>query len=230
MGLMVQCRRCAVTVSQTKIGVCLQFEWLLHDPAASSKWPRWPSDRRSVYCSVDLVPAFNVEPINCIELARIVNSAMLFTERRPRGWVQQLNGYARADMVFCNAADSGSPVKSVFLKLLNSSDDKYYYIRPGQCLSENKFRTDTLQLAYLFIKALKKSLGVEIDLYMVKKLFQTHSYVVSSSGCLTTGEVIFRVLTRPELKNKFARHVDFDRWERMRPELIRRRPIPLIKK
>ena len=49
-----------MTVSQTKIGVCLQFEWL------------WES-KKKFYTSVDLIPTFPIEPIDAMELARLVN-------------------------------------------------------------------------------------------------------------------------------------------------------------
>ena len=56
----VQCPKCAVTVSQTKIGICLQFEWL------------WETKKR-FYTSVDLIPTFPIIPIEAMELARLVN-------------------------------------------------------------------------------------------------------------------------------------------------------------
>ena len=44
-----QCDKCAVTVSQTKSGVALQFEWEGHD-----------TDDESIYCSIDLIPIFPI--------------------------------------------------------------------------------------------------------------------------------------------------------------------------
>ena len=79
-GLFVQCAACAVTVSQTKMGACLQFEW---------------SDAK-VYCSVDLVPTFKVEAVKAVGLARIVNVAML-AEDHPSSWFNYLRGYAKGD-------------------------------------------------------------------------------------------------------------------------------------
>ncbi len=107
-----QCERCAVTVSQTKIGVCLQLEWIPEDDYG-------PEDKfggEPVYCSIDLIPTFNIRynitqiesylkafcmhmrklfrPINPMRLARIVNSAMLSPDHPP-GWLNYLENYAK---------------------------------------------------------------------------------------------------------------------------------------
>ena len=62
--LFIQCASCAVLVSQTKMGACLQFEW----------------SETEVYCSMDIVPTFKVEAVNAVSLARFVNEAMLAQE------------------------------------------------------------------------------------------------------------------------------------------------------
>ena len=79
-GLLVQCASCAVTVSQTKMGACLQFEW----------------SEAEVYCSVDLVPTFKIEAVKAVSLARYVNEAML-AEDHPASWFDYLRGYAKGD-------------------------------------------------------------------------------------------------------------------------------------
>jgi hypothetical protein len=61
-----QCKHCMVTVSQTKIGIGLQFLW---------KSLMFGED--IIYCSVDLVPTFNIKDIAPLNLARIVNTAMI---------------------------------------------------------------------------------------------------------------------------------------------------------
>jgi hypothetical protein len=52
-----QCPNGVVTVSQTKMGVCLQFLW--HS-----------SEGDKVYCSVDLVPTYKIINMNALKLAK----------------------------------------------------------------------------------------------------------------------------------------------------------------
>jgi hypothetical protein len=65
-SLFKQCKNCVVTVSQSKIGICLQFLWKPDD-----------GGKDVVYCSIDLVPTFPIEDFPPLELAKMVNEAML---------------------------------------------------------------------------------------------------------------------------------------------------------
>ena len=80
-GLFQQCKYCAVAVSQTKVGPCLQFEYA--------------DESDVVYCSVDLIPMFNIRQMEAVELARIAVGGML--KRRPAGWFKAIMGYAKHD-------------------------------------------------------------------------------------------------------------------------------------
>ena len=53
-GLFRQCKYCAVVVSQTKVGVCLQFEY--------------DTEFGPAYLSVDLIPLFNIIEMKAIKL------------------------------------------------------------------------------------------------------------------------------------------------------------------
>jgi hypothetical protein len=77
-----QCEKCVVTISQTKMGACLQFLWNLDN----------------LYCSIDLGPTFKINKITALNLAYIVNIAML--KERPDGWFRYLQKYATSDMIF----------------------------------------------------------------------------------------------------------------------------------
>ena len=79
-ALFVQCASCAVTVSQTKMGACLQFEW----------------SEAKVYCSMDIVPTFKIKALSAVRLARFVNEAMLAREH-PASWFDYIRGYAKGD-------------------------------------------------------------------------------------------------------------------------------------
>ena len=73
-GLFKQCPFCGVLVSQTKIGVSIQLEWL------------WEEDgeARSVYCSIDLIPHYKIEKMTSLKLARIVNSGTITWRSREK--------------------------------------------------------------------------------------------------------------------------------------------------
>jgi hypothetical protein len=131
-----QCEKCAVTVSQTKMGACLQFLW----------------SPEKVYCSVDLVPTFKIKKITALELARIANTAML-TEK-PEGWFRYLQKYATSDVILSDLyQDKVSTFSSVLLKNLNWQSDHNYFARPGQHLGVEKFKGDAWRMVYIFIKA-----------------------------------------------------------------------------
>ncbi len=67
-GFFTTCDNCVATVVQTKIGACIQLVWC-----------------RDFYCSIDLVPAFNVPTMHPLDLAKIVNRGML-EHPRPVNW------------------------------------------------------------------------------------------------------------------------------------------------
>ncbi len=66
-----------LTVSQSKIGVCLQFFWMHRSEDQECVIP--------IYCSLDFVPRFPVRPVGARALAAAVNSGML-GKRPPPGW------------------------------------------------------------------------------------------------------------------------------------------------
>ena len=63
------------TVVQTKIGACVQLLWSESGQLSET------------YCSIDIVPTFNVAPIDPLRLAEIVNTAML-EDPRPVNWLR----------------------------------------------------------------------------------------------------------------------------------------------
>ena len=109
-----QCNRCNVVVSQTKIGPCLQLRWR-------------GEDGRKVYCSIDLIPQFNIEPIRDRELTRIVNGGMLECED-PEGSFKYLVGYAETIKFVRNIEETTSArddkLHFVSLKILNYNKER----------------------------------------------------------------------------------------------------------
>ncbi len=73
-----------------------------------------------------------------------INRAIL--SQMPRGWRRHLTNYANCDMVlpevFEGQQEEQQNTDSVFLKLLNNSEEQYYCVRPGQLLGEEKFREE----------------------------------------------------------------------------------------
>ncbi len=59
----------------------MQFQW------------RSPANEL-VYCSIDIVPTFSIEPIGATALAKSVNQAMLH-DVQPSGWFKYLQNYAK---------------------------------------------------------------------------------------------------------------------------------------
>jgi hypothetical protein len=197
-SLFYQCPNCVVTVSQTKMGVCLQFLWY------STKGDK-------IYCSVDLVPTFKIKKLNALDLARIVNTEMI--QKQPKGWLKYLEKYTTSDLIFTDlldADDKSKLISSVLLKHLNCQPDMNYFIRPGQHLGVEKFQTKDHHSVYCWIKTVKKILAVDLSLYMLKKM------LLRPTVCnLGRHEYFFyTIMAEAQIKQKFESKIDYDRWAR----------------
>ena len=197
-----QCPNCAYAVSQTKAGICLQFQWR-------------SSDGELIYCSMDLILAYCIVEIESVELANIINTGFLRTEQ-PDGTLKYLRNYIECDMVMEDLIKVKSDFqknKTVFLKLLHS-ESNLYYIRPGQLLGREKFPTKCHHLLYQQVKFFKKSFNLDINMYMLKKLLWKPEVMLLHFECLNQREFVLRVLSMPELKRHFEGIFDFRAWER----------------
>ncbi len=198
----VQCPLCAVTVSQTKAGICLQFQW--------------KQGEIKIYSSVDIIPMYNVKEIESIALARSVNTGILLQRSDVHGWLKYLRSYVKTDMVvegLSRARQDSPKVKSVFLKQLDPDND-VYFIRPGQVLGSRKFFSKKHHLSYQLIKFFKKSLHLEaIDMYMVKKLLWKPEVTMIHYETVVQREFVLRVLGMPELRRHFEPYINFQLWE-----------------
>jgi hypothetical protein len=87
-----QCEKCVVTISQTKMGACLQYLW------------------NKTYCSVDLVPTFKINTTTALNLARNVNTTMV--KEKPEGWFGYLQKYASSDMIMPDWVSAGDQTKA----------------------------------------------------------------------------------------------------------------------
>ncbi len=119
---------------------------------------------------------------------------------------------------------------AVILKRLVGSAGRYgYYVRPAQPLgADKKFQSDEwVRRSYKYIKALKSILGVDLNSYLLKKLFMRPAFRTIKFGATKDGMVIFKMLSQPELRRKFESVIDFEQWAR-EPEFSRQF-IPLRK-
>jgi hypothetical protein len=194
--LFKQCDSCIVAVSQTKVGIGLQFLWK-------------SDNEEEIYSSVDLVPTFNINPIDPLDLARIINSAML--SQRPDGWFNYMKKYAKADLIVTDllVKERDQAIGSVLLKNLNCSLEQNYFVRPGQHLAAEKFKTKEHRRLYQNVKALKTILDVDLNNYMLKKLLlKPIEFKIRIKS-----HFLYDVMCMPELKEKFEEKIDYEEWK-----------------
>ena len=196
--LFKQCKHCAVFISQTKVGACLQLEYNFEGLG-------------NVYCSVDLIPMFKIEEMDAMELSRIANTAMLALDH-PRGWFKCVMGVVRHDRVTQELADEVGikTIKTVSLKTMSCDAGRNYYVRPGQVLGPEKFSNDDAKTSYIRIKIISKLLDADLDMYWVKKEYRTFgSYGVAGGN-------IFHLLSKGMFRTILEDRIDFEKWEKSR--------------
>ena len=200
LAAMVQDPLSAVTVSQTKIGLCLQFEW--QDDS-------WASASRA-YCSVDLVPTFPIESVSVLNLTNTVNASML-SPSHPRSWWNCLSNYVRQDKKFLHSKDiQYAMISDVVLKILDYNTGNYF-VRPGQPMWEI-FANDRLKTVYTRIKALKTILNADISNYIVKKMLLTPEYAELDRHVRGEGTLLYHVMNRPSLRIHLESTIDYETW------------------
>ena len=199
---------CLHTVSHTKLGPCLLFQW---KPENSNGW----------IMTADFVPVFKVKGTT-MDLFKEVLTTLL--QKNPPGWREYTDTLYRRDIILPEVFQTQSTeVKEVAIKLLNYSDENNYIIRPAQeagiaDLQSNKVLLQT----YLHIKALKSVLQIEAKSYMVKKvLFLPEFSKRARAGNLLEDpkklktewqKLLFDVLNYPELRKSFGTKIDYEKW------------------
>ena len=200
-----QSKECCVFVSQSKIGICLQL--LMTDKKGNK-----------TYCSIDLIPMFEIETILDTDLAKIVNDGMLGVGH-PKDCFKYLFSYCNTlQMVDIELDDSDQSMRnltSVALKAMNCHKDRNYYVKPGQILGGKKIQHKGMQKAYCYLKAMKKILGIDVSSFWMKKMLMSRPFGHIAEGW---GEglpelILLDVLQSPEFKSRFAGVIDFDKWE-----------------
>ena len=190
-----QCKHCAVFISQTKVGACIQLEYNFNALG-------------TVYCSVDLIPMFKIKEMDAMKLSRIGNIAMLAPDH-PWGWFKYLMGVVRHDRVTQELADEIgiNTIKTVSLKTMNCNAGRNYYVRPGQVLGPEKFSNKDLKMSYIRIKLLSKVLDVNLNMYWVKKELRTFGRYQYRGN-------LFAVLSKGKFKTLLQDKIDFEKWNK----------------
>ena len=193
-----QCKKCAVVVSQTKIGMTLQFVW------------KWPGDEKSeakdIYCSIDIIPEYPIEPIPASRLAKLVNAAMLMQDP-PMGWLKYLSNY---DKHYKISLTQDGYIHYVVLKEMNFLAGRNHHVRPAQPSNESreKFTSERMRKIYGYIKFLKKNVdGVDLSSFWVKKeLLKDHYEAILDSckdqnGIEDNNRALITILSQPEFRS-----------------------------
>ena len=163
----IQCVDCTVCVSRTKMGVCLQFEW------------RHENIDKPVFCSIDLVPVYNIESEETKRVIRLSNESML-SRSHPPAWYNNLKNFLKEDRVVEELWSEGETVDKVLLKSLGNGN---YFIRGGQRLKTDVLCGNKRLLgAYVLIKAIKSYLEIEdLSNFMIKKMLMGPTFVELAS-------------------------------------------------
>ena len=190
----VQCEFCTVCVSRTKMGICLQFLWL-HEQI-----------EKPFYCSIDLVPAYNIIPKNIKSVIQMVNMAMI-GKYHPKGWYNNLVNFLKEDRIVEELWSEGEHVDKVLLKSLGGGR---YFIRGGQQLnSEVLQKNKRLLKIYIFLKALRAYLGIEnLSNFRIKKILMGPTFVSMASSATFFSDLIKNILSHDMFRVYFESHIN----------------------
>lgn len=203
----VQCRECAVVVSQTKSGIALQLEWEQHD-----------KDKNKMYCSIDIIPIFPIEKIPVMGLARLINENMLCAEA-PAEWLSFIFKYSQEYKVNREISHCGSGyIVSVGMKTMNFLQGRNHYIKPAQNFTHDKFSSPRMKEIYGYIKFLKKALSLDISSYWIKKELLKEEYQSILDLCTEGTSVadkddiaLVQILSQPAFKMKVMQKININR-------------------
>ena len=200
----VQCEFCTVCVSRTKLGICLQFHWS-HEGI-----------EEPFYCSIDLVPVYNIKPVDTKRVIRLVNRAMI-SKSHPQEWYSSLVNFLREDRIVEELWSEGEQVDIVLLKYLGGGR---YFIRGGQRLNSEALQKNRRLLnIYTFLKLLRTHLDIEnLSNFRMKKILMSPKFLSSNLRNLYLrksfvseefyGRLIEVVLSHDMLKIYFEPYVD----------------------
>ena len=162
-----------------------------------------------MYCSIDIIPEFPIVPMSAVELARMVNAAMLSPEHPP-GWLRYLMNYAKHYKIIHDLIESERGcIERVVLKTMNFTEGRNHHVRPAQPpTDEKKFTSERMKLIYCYVKFLRKVLRLDISSYWAKRelLKDKYNSILESSG--TNDVALVRVLSQPEFASQVSGKID----------------------
>ena len=189
-----------MAVSQTKRGVALQFEWVNGSNVKSTR----------IYCSIDLIPMFQIEPIPAMRLAKLIIDCMICDDP-PEGWLNFLFKYAKDYKIIQELTLSGSGnVTSVGLKTMSFLEDKNHHITPAQEFTQAKFSSERMRDIYSYIKFLKKALDLDLSSYWVKKELLKEGYRSILESCDTDDVALVQIISQPEFATKVGGRIHIE--------------------
>ena len=209
------CITCPVTVSQTKIGLTLQFVW---------KWPGNEAiDAKDIYTSIDIILEYAIMPISAIKLAKIVNTPIMLPGKQspPPGFIQYMGNYVMHYKV--NLSRDGY-IYYVVLKEMNFFEGRNHHVRPAQPSIDGgkKFSSERMKKMYGYIKFLKKNLaGLDLSSFGVKKELLKDQYEAILDSCKESGrwqmpmaddKALVAILSQPEFRSRVeGSRIDLDK-------------------
>ena len=212
------CKICPVVVSQTKIGITLQFEWQWLGDETLDKCERckysWGLNNRccepqDIYASIDVIPEYAIDPIPAIVLAKTVNTPMVLPKDQPppKGFVKYLGNY---DMHYKVNLSQDGYIYYVVLKEMNFYDGQNHHIRPAQPSEDEgrKFSSERMRKIYCYIKFIKKTVkGLELSSFRVKKELLKDHYKAILATCKDNikdndDRAVVAILSQPEFRSR----------------------------
>lgn len=190
-------------------GVALQFQWAWLDVNEDQKSSVDGDEEIMIYCSLDIIPEFPILPIPVMELAQIVNSAMLACPEQPRGWMRYMYNYAKHHRIIQDLMLSkDEEVKCLVLKDMNFKSDRNHFVRPAQPYTEEKFKSRRIKAMYCYIKFLKKTLDLDLSMFWVKKELSKEQYHAIVDSCDSDDRALVKALSHPELRSRVDSKID----------------------
>ena len=200
-----QCQICAVTLSQTKSGIVLQFVWECDD------------NNVRIYCSIDLIPSFPITPIASLQLVKLIMANML-GDNPPCGWLNFLFKYAKDYKLNLQLnQDQREDIRSVGLKTMNFFSGRNHFIKPAHDYNRAKFSSERMKNIYTYIKFLKKVLDLDLSSFLVKKELLKDKYQSILDGAEKDDVALLLILSEPEFRIKMENSIDFTESHRWGP-------------
>ena len=220
------CDNCIFTVSHTKCGVCLTFDWT--------------HEEITTVLTIDLVPVFPIKNCKVMGLFSSVTKTLL-TEPRPPNWLSYTRKFITEDMILPQSYQtrfesvSNEPIL-VGMKILHYGEGgNNFLIRPFQQLGVSTFNSNAdLKEVYCSIKCLKSILKIDVSSYYIKKILLTDEVKnvfkinrgkkmeehlmehenMQNREVYRKRKLFYLCLNHEDLRKIFSHTIDYNIWEK----------------